>query len=171
MPPKMRAFPLREELKQFHNCCSWRLSDQFWTTLSYVLICRVCIYMCRLWTHLSPNRSCKWASTVSIISRSMVKCLAIIGKHTKVMQVYKHRADGMWRTMVTGTPAAPPTAPTQPRHRRRQRETLPTWVQSPLVLPWMSTNLSLLLITMHNRTLAAIMHTDTMQWHREYSHK
>lgn len=167
----MRAFPLREELKQFHNCCSWRLSDQFWTNLFYVLICRVCIYMCRLWTHLSPNRSCKWASTVSIISRSMVKCLAIIGQHTKVMQVYKHRADGMLRTMVTGTPAAPPTAPTQPRHRRRQRETLPAWVQSPLVLPWMSTNLSLLLITMHNRTLAAIIHTDTMQWHREYSHK
>lgn len=121
-------------------------------------------------THLSPKRSCRWVSRVSNINRNMVKCLTSKGQHTKVMQVYRHRAMRRLSKMFTGTPTAPPIAPTQPRHSLRQQETLPGWVHVPWVLPRASATRLLPLTTIHNLILTAITDIDSMHWNRENSH-
>ncbi len=93
-----------------------------------------------------------------------------MGKHTKVTQVYRHWKVRKLSTTVTGMATALPTAPTQPRHSRRQRDTLPGLVIANWVLSWMSATAVLLLTAMHSLTLTTITDTDTMHWHRECNH-
>ncbi|KAA8591732.1 hypothetical protein FQN60_017106 [Etheostoma spectabile] len=101
----------------------------------------------------------------------MVNCLASRGKHTKMMHVYRHCGVRRLSNTLTGTPTAPPIAPTQPRHSRRQHETLPGWGLDPWVPSWTSATVQLPLTAMHNLTLTTIKDTDRMHWHRAYSHK
>lgn len=98
------------------------------------------------------------------ITRNMVNCLTSRGQHTKVMHVYRHCGVRWLSNTFAGIPAAPPTAPAQPKHRRRQHETLPGWS----VAPWDPAPLPL--AAMHNLTLATTTAADRMHWHREYSH-
>lgn len=100
----------------------------------------------------------------------MVNCLTSNGEHTRVMHVYRHWGVRRLSSTVTGTPTAPPMAPTQPKHSRRQHDTLPGWS----LAPWAASGtwaIELLPLTaMHNLPLTTITDTDTMHWDREYSH-
>lgn len=144
--------------------CLLKLWNWNWKLVSFFL------YWSNCYAHLSAKRWYRWVSRVSSTNRNIVNCLTIIGQHTRVMQVYKHWELRRLSNTFRGSPAAPPMAPTQPRHSRRQHETLPGWGLAIWDPSWTSAIVPLLVTAMQSRTLTTIIDKDNMHWHREYSH-